>query len=69
MLFRSIRICVDYRKLNAATVLDPFPIPYMDSILDDVAGHEMYSFIDGFNGYNQIRMAVEDQPKTAFVTA
>jgi len=65
---KKLRICVDYRKLNAATtVSDPFPLPYMDSILDDVAGHEMYSFLDGFSGYNQIRMAVEDQAKTAFV--
>ena len=45
---KKIQIYVDYRKLNVATVPDPFPIPYMDSILDDVAGHEMYSFIDGF---------------------
>ena len=60
---------MDYRKLNAATVPDPFPLPYMDSILDDVVGHEMYSFLDGFSGYNQIGMAPEDQAKTAFITA
>ena len=57
---KKIWICVDYRKLNAATVPDPFPILYMHSILDDVVGHEMYSFIDGFSGCNQIQMVVED---------
>ena len=40
----------------------------MDAILDAVAGHEMYSFLDGFSGYNQVRMHPEDQEKTAFVT-
>ena len=64
----KIRVCVDYRKLNAATITDPFPLPFVDSILDDVAGHEMYSFLDGFSGYNQIRMAEEDVAKTAFIT-
>lgn len=58
---KKLRICVDYRKLNAVTILDPFPLPYMDSILDEVAGHEIYSFLDGFSGYNQIRMAPKNQ--------
>lgn len=44
-------------------------MPYMDSILDEVAGNEMYSFLDGFSGYNQIRMAPDDQAKTAFISA
>ncbi|MCO5595991.1 hypothetical protein L7F22_050043 [Adiantum nelumboides] len=66
---KKIRICVDYRKLNVATISDPFPLLFLDSILDDVAGHEMYSFLDGFSGYNQIRMAHEDQAKTIFITA
>ena len=64
----KIRICVDYRKLNAATVTDPFPLPFMDMILDAVAGNEMFSFLDCFSGYNQIRMALEDILKTAFIT-
>ena len=64
----KIRVCVDYRKLNAATLTDPFPLPYCDTLLDAVAGHEMYSFLDGFSGYNQIRMAPEDEGKTAFIT-
>ncbi|MCO5571412.1 hypothetical protein L7F22_025152 [Adiantum nelumboides] len=65
----KICICMDYRMLNAATVLDPFPLPVLDSILDDVAVHEMYSFPDCFSGYNQICMAHEDQSKITIITA
>jgi hypothetical protein len=64
----KLRVCMDYRKLNAATIIDAFPLPFTDGVLDTVAGHEMYSFLDGFSGYNQIRMAEEDQEKIAFVT-
>ena len=64
----KIRVCVDYRKLNAATVTDAFPLPFTDGVLDAKAGHEVYSFLVGFSGYNQIRMHPEDQEKTAFVT-
>ena len=56
----KLRICVDYRKLNAATKSDPFPMPFSDTLLDAVAGHEMYSFLDGFSGYNQISMDLDD---------
>jgi hypothetical protein len=45
----QIRICVDYRKLNAQTLDDPFPLPFID-VLDTVAGYELYSFLDGFSG-------------------
>ena len=64
----KIRVCVDYRKLNVAIVTDVFPLPFMDRVLDAVFGHEVYSFLDGFSGYNQIRMRPADQEKTAFVT-
>ncbi|MCO5573097.1 hypothetical protein L7F22_026862 [Adiantum nelumboides] len=64
----KIRVCVDYRKLNAATITDPFPMPFCDTILDAVAGTEIYSFLDGFSGYNQIKVAEEDQLKSAFIT-
>ena len=59
---------MDYRKLNACTIADPFPIPYTDALLDDVAGNESYSFLDMFSGYNQICMALEDKEKTTFIT-
>ena len=64
----KLRICVDYRKLNEATKSDQFPMPFSDTLLDVVAGHEMYRFLDGFSGYNQISMAPEDVHKTAFIT-
>ena len=44
----NIRVCVDYRKLNAATIMDTFPLRFTDGVLDVVAGHELYSFLDGF---------------------
>jgi hypothetical protein len=53
----KLRVCVDYWKLNAATITDAFPLPFTDDVLDTVARHEMYNFLDGFSGYNQIRMA------------
>ena len=65
---RKIRVCVDYRKLNAATVTNVFPFPFTDGVLDAVAGHEVYSFLDRFNEYNQIRMRPDNQEKTTFVT-
>ena len=64
----KIQVGVDYRKLNAATVTDGFPLPFIDSVIDMVAGHECYNFLDGFGGYNQIRMNPDDQEKTTFVT-
>ncbi|MCO5549335.1 hypothetical protein L7F22_002804 [Adiantum nelumboides] len=64
----KLRICVDFRKLNEQTIKDPFPLPFTDTMLDQVAGHEMYSFLDGYSGYNQISLAKEDREKTAFIT-
>ena len=65
---RKIRVRVDYRKLNVATVIDGFPLPFTDSVVNTVGGHECYSFLDGFSGYNQIRMHLDDQEKMTFVT-
>lgn len=48
----EIRICIDLRKLNDASVHDPFPTPFSDEVLDNVGGPEAYSFIDGFSGYH-----------------
>ncbi|KAL4296425.1 hypothetical protein GQ457_12G013270 [Hibiscus cannabinus] len=60
------RVCIDYRKLNSVTRKDHFPLPFMDQILERVAGHEYYCFLDGYSGYNQIAIALEDQEKTTF---
>jgi hypothetical protein len=64
----KLQICVDYCKLNAQTKNDSFPLPFLDYILDFVAGHEMHSFMDGYNGYNQVKMAKEDKDKTTFIS-
>ncbi|XP_057491359.1 uncharacterized protein LOC130777083 [Actinidia eriantha] len=60
------RVCIDYRKLNSCTRKDHFPLPFIDQILERVAGHEFYCFLDGYSGYNQIEIALEDQEKTTF---
>jgi hypothetical protein len=60
------RICVDYRELNKATLRDHFPLPFIDQVLDSLAGKKYFSFLDGFSGYNQINIALEDQDKTTF---
>ena len=64
----KIRVCVNYYKLNATTVTNAFLLPFTDGVVDVVEGHEMHSFLDGFSGYNQVRMHPEDQEKMAFVT-
>ena len=56
----KLKVYVDYRWLNKATKTDTFPTPYADEILNEVAGHECYSFTNGFSGYNQVPIAKED---------
>ena len=60
------RICIDYRKLNKATRKDHFPLPFLDQMLDRLAGYQYYCFLDGYSGHNQIAIAPEDQEKTTF---
>lgn len=60
------RMCIDYRKLNAATRKDHFPLPFIDQILERAAGHPFYCFLDGYFGYYQIEIALKDQDKTTF---
>ncbi|XP_071932873.1 uncharacterized protein [Coffea arabica] len=60
------RVCIDYRKLNTVTRKDHFPLPFLDQLLERIAGYEFYCFFDGFSGYNQIAIAPEDQEKTTF---
>ena len=58
------RMCIDYQKLNNATPKDHFPLHFMDQMLERIAGHAYYCFLDGYSGYNQIHIALEDQEKT-----
>ena len=54
------RVCIDNRKLNTATRNDHFPLPFIDQMLDRLAGHPHFCFLDGYSGYNQIAIAPED---------
>ncbi|CAN6566338.1 unnamed protein product [Malus baccata var. baccata] len=60
------RVCIDYRKLNNTTRKDHFPLPFIDQMLERLAGHSFYCFLDGYSGYNQIVIAPDDQEKTTF---
>ena len=60
------RVCIDYKKLNTATRKDHYPLPFIDQMLDRLAGHSHYYFFDGYSCYNQIAIAPEDQEKTTF---
>ena len=60
------RVCIDNRKLNAATKKDHFPLPFIDQILDKLAGQGLYCFLDGYSGYNQLAIHPDDQEKTTF---
>ena len=62
----KLRVCIDFRNLNKATPMDGYPMPIADLLIDAAAGHQIISFMDGNAGYNQIFMAEEDIPKTAF---
>jgi len=64
----KLRVCVDFKKLNACTIKHHYPLPYTTSILERLVGHEAYNFLDGFSGYNQVKIDVADQHKTTFAT-
>ena len=60
--------CIHYRDLNKAYSKDDFSLPHIDTLVDSAASSAMYSFMDGFSGYNQIMMVVIDKLKTSFTT-
>ncbi|KAM1277780.1 hypothetical protein ACFX13_030847 [Malus domestica] len=60
------KVCIDYRKLNATIRKDHFPLPFIDQMLERLAGYAFYCFLDGYSGYNQIVIAPEDQEKSTF---
>jgi hypothetical protein len=62
------RVCVDYTALNKHCPKDPFPLPRIDQIIDSIASCARLSFLDAFSGYNQIKLKVKDEEKTAFIT-
>ena len=64
----TIQLCVDYRRLNAETYLDAYPISRIDDILDEVGQTRFISTLDLAKGYWQVPVAKEDQHKKAFTT-
>ena len=63
----TIRVCIDFRDLNKACPKDNFPTPHIDQIIDNYAGSVIFSFMDGFYGYNQIEILPTHQHKKAFI--
>ena len=64
----KVCLCVDYRDLNRANMKENFPLPHIDTLIDNIATNMFFSFMDGLLGYNQIKMAEEDKAKTSFTT-
>ena len=62
----KIRVCIDLRDLNRSTPKDEYPMPVADMLIDNTAEFWIFSFMDGYSGYNQIYMAEEDIHKTTF---
>ena len=60
------RMCIDYRKLNKATKKDHFPLPFIDEMLERLANHSFFYFLDGYSGYHQIPIHPDDQSQTTF---
>ena len=64
----KVHMCVDYKDLNRANPKDNFPLPHIDTLIDNTATNRFFSFVDRFSSYNQIKMAKEDKANTAFTT-
>ena len=64
----TMRLCIDYRKLNQVTVKNKYPLPRVDDLFDQLQGAQVFSKIDLRSGYHQLKIARDDVPKTAFRT-
>jgi hypothetical protein len=64
----KLRVCVNYKALNKVTKKDDYLLPFCEIFLEEVVGHKMYKFGDGYRGYHQMKITLEDQLKTTFTT-
>jgi len=64
----KLRICIGFKKLNANTKKNPYPLPFTNEVLNIIARYEAYFFLDGYSRYHQIFMIIEDRYKITFVT-
>ena len=64
----TLRLCIDYRKLNQVTVKNKYPLPRIDDLFDQLQGAGVFSKIDLRSGYHQLKVAEQDVPKMAFRT-
>ena len=65
----SIRLCIDFRRVNELTVKDSFPLPRIEDCLDALMGNTWFSTLDLASGYHQVGMSPGDSPKTSFITS
>ena len=63
----KLHIYIDFKGLNKVTLTDPFPMPFVDEIINEVASHEFYCFTEIFSWYNQVRIVKEGHHKTTFM--
>ena len=63
------RMCIDFTDLNKACLKDSYPLPWIDTLVDSTARHELLSFMDAFSSYNQIKMNEDNQERTSFITS
>jgi hypothetical protein len=65
---QSLRLCIDYRPLNVITIKNKYPLPHIDILFDQLGGAKLFSNVALHSGYHQIKIHLEDVPKTAFST-
>jgi hypothetical protein len=65
---KELRLCVNYRPLNAVTIKNKYPLPCIDILFDQLVGAQVFSKIDLRSGYHQTKIRAEDIPKTSFTT-
>ena len=63
----KVRVCVNFRDLNKDNPKNDFPLSHIHMLVNSTVSHSLLSFMDGFLGYNQILMALEDMEKTVFI--